>query len=49
MELRESSREASHHHPKEWYQNCWLYERGIKDGAASVDVLAKLATSSSFV
>jgi hypothetical protein len=41
--------QRSHHHPNEWYQNCWLQERGITDGAVSVDVLAKPATSSLFV
>jgi hypothetical protein len=41
--------QRSHHHPKEWYQNCWLKERSITDEAASVDVLAKLEANSSFV
>jgi len=37
--------QKSHHQPKEWYKG-----RGITDDdAASVDVLAKLASISSFV
>jgi len=36
--------QKSHHRPKEWYEG-----RGITDDAASVDVLAKLTSISSFV